>query len=132
MEADNRWIAPQHWTIDVLSVIHHFTRTGNVNRAAQAVAALKSSIQKSLSPAYPSPESGISATTWGADWSNRSFPVRGSPDLRADLRAGAESIATAMAAALPQRRSRAGDPACRHPFAVGGTRTAPRVLWTMQ
>ncbi|UGT57401.1 type II toxin-antitoxin system VapC family toxin [Nocardia asteroides] len=43
LEADNRWIAPQHWTIEVLSVIRRFTRAGTITaaQAAKAVTALE-------------------------------------------------------------------------------------------
>ncbi|MFF2085723.1 type II toxin-antitoxin system VapC family toxin [Nocardia sp. NPDC058176] len=43
LEADNRWIAPQHWTIEVLSVIRRFSRAGTITaaQAAQAVTALE-------------------------------------------------------------------------------------------
>ncbi|MBC7302750.1 MAG: PIN domain-containing protein, partial [Nocardia sp.] len=43
LEADNRWIAPQHWTVEVLSVIRRFARAGTVNieQAARAVTALE-------------------------------------------------------------------------------------------
>ncbi|MFC6013800.1 type II toxin-antitoxin system VapC family toxin [Nocardia lasii] len=43
LEADNRWIAPQHWTIEVLSVIRRFTRAGTITpaQATQAVTALE-------------------------------------------------------------------------------------------
>ncbi|MFD3506364.1 type II toxin-antitoxin system VapC family toxin [Nocardia sp. NPDC058666] len=39
LEADNRWIAPQHWTVEVLSVIRRFTRAGTISaeQAARAV-----------------------------------------------------------------------------------------------
>lgn len=42
LEADNRWIAPQHWTVEVLSVIRRFTRAGTITsvQADRAVAAL--------------------------------------------------------------------------------------------
>ncbi|WP_278263361.1 type II toxin-antitoxin system VapC family toxin [Nocardia sp. AG03] len=43
LEADNRWIAPQHWTIEVLSVIRCFTRAGTLtpDQATHAVTALE-------------------------------------------------------------------------------------------
>ncbi|MGY0501215.1 type II toxin-antitoxin system VapC family toxin [Nocardia sp. FBN12] len=43
LEADNRWIAPQHWTVEVLSVIRRFTRAGTISieQAAGAVTALE-------------------------------------------------------------------------------------------
>ncbi|WP_280342065.1 type II toxin-antitoxin system VapC family toxin [Nocardia neocaledoniensis] len=43
LEADNRWIAPQHWTVEVLSVIRRFTRAGTIStsQAARAVTALE-------------------------------------------------------------------------------------------
>ncbi|MEV6214181.1 type II toxin-antitoxin system VapC family toxin [Nocardia sp. NPDC051833] len=42
LEADNRWIAPQHWTVEVLSVIRRFTRAGTItaDQAARAVDAV--------------------------------------------------------------------------------------------
>ncbi|MFI8972744.1 type II toxin-antitoxin system VapC family toxin [Nocardia asteroides] len=42
LEADNRWIAPQHWTVEVLSVIRRFTRAGTITaeQGARAVTAL--------------------------------------------------------------------------------------------
>ncbi|MGW6727568.1 type II toxin-antitoxin system VapC family toxin [Nocardia sp. NPDC055029] len=44
LEADNRWIAPQHWTVEVLSVIRRFTRAGTITpvQAERAVTALGS------------------------------------------------------------------------------------------
>ncbi|MGW5450980.1 type II toxin-antitoxin system VapC family toxin [Nocardia sp. NPDC003979] len=43
LEADNRWIAPQHWTVEVLSVIRRFARAGTITteQAARAVTALE-------------------------------------------------------------------------------------------
>lgn len=43
LEADNRWIAPQHWTVEVLSVIRRFTRAGTLTpaQATRAVTALE-------------------------------------------------------------------------------------------
>ncbi|WP_243654710.1 type II toxin-antitoxin system VapC family toxin [Nocardia alba] len=43
LEADNRWIAPQHWTVEVLSVIRRFTRAGTIGteQATRAVLALE-------------------------------------------------------------------------------------------
>lgn len=43
LEADNRWIAPQQWTVEVLSVIRRFTRAGTLTpaQASQAVTALE-------------------------------------------------------------------------------------------
>ncbi|GGK46220.1 type II toxin-antitoxin system VapC family toxin [Nocardia camponoti] len=42
LEADDRWIAPQHWTVEVLSVIRRFARAGTISaaQAAQAVTAV--------------------------------------------------------------------------------------------
>ncbi|GAD86705.1 type II toxin-antitoxin system VapC family toxin [Nocardia asteroides NBRC 15531] len=42
LESDNRWIAPQHWTVEVLSVIRRFTRAGTITaeQGARAVTAL--------------------------------------------------------------------------------------------
>lgn len=42
LDADNRWIAPQHWTVEVLSVIRRFARAGTItaDQAARAVAAV--------------------------------------------------------------------------------------------
>lgn len=44
LEADNRWIAPQHWTVEVLSVIRRFIRAGTITsvQADRAVTALGS------------------------------------------------------------------------------------------
>ncbi|WP_410870352.1 type II toxin-antitoxin system VapC family toxin [Nocardia sp. A7] len=43
LEADDRWIAPQHWTVEVLSVIRRFTRAGTISteQAARAVTAVE-------------------------------------------------------------------------------------------
>ncbi|MFD3702595.1 type II toxin-antitoxin system VapC family toxin [Nocardia sp. NPDC058658] len=43
LEADNRWITPQHWTVEVLSVIRRFTRAGTISaeQAARAVTAVE-------------------------------------------------------------------------------------------
>ncbi|NKX88338.1 type II toxin-antitoxin system VapC family toxin [Nocardia coubleae] len=43
LEADNRWITPQHWTVEVLSVIRRFARAGTITtgQAARAVTALE-------------------------------------------------------------------------------------------
>ncbi|MFI1237698.1 type II toxin-antitoxin system VapC family toxin [Nocardia salmonicida] len=43
LEVDNRWIAPQHWTVEVLSVIRRFARAGTIGteQAARAVTALE-------------------------------------------------------------------------------------------
>ncbi|MFC9967185.1 type II toxin-antitoxin system VapC family toxin [Nocardia ignorata] len=43
LEGGNRWIAPQHWTVEVLSVIRRFARAGTITteQAARAVTALE-------------------------------------------------------------------------------------------
>ncbi|RDI63811.1 type II toxin-antitoxin system VapC family toxin [Nocardia pseudobrasiliensis] len=43
LESDDRWIAPQHWTVEVLSVVRRLLRAGKIadGRAADAVAALE-------------------------------------------------------------------------------------------
>ncbi|MFD3702598.1 hypothetical protein ACFWUP_05580 [Nocardia sp. NPDC058658] len=48
----------------------------------------------------------IGITTSGADWHDSSLTARDSPELRADLRTGADAIAREMAATLPARLPR--------------------------